>query len=782
MNSLRCALLGAPLLACIIPMQPADSAVHDNDNHVDVSGTPEAVSNADILVVGQRDAPISIEPRGLSISLGDQQFAGVNAVNTEDLIKYAPDFFVRTRFIGDNNAVPGFRGTHSTQSARSLVMVDGFVISNFLGNSYSYPPAWGIVSPREVKQFDIVYGPYSARYPGNSMGGVVNITTRAPDKTGATFDLQQFYQPYDQFATHDHLWGYSAQGAVSIRQKNSPWGVRVSARRLINQGQPQQFYLLGFSPAAYDNPALGTPVTGAVVDPHLPPLAGTNLAPPVAGDYSVTQLSQDLVRGELRYDSGDLHAELLLAYWWNEERNLEPKTYLRDATGKPFYGDATGLVSLRGVGYALDPSTSFRWSIAHKNEWLAGGRIEGRLGDFDVRLNLSSVQFDRQDLRQSNGYAAGRNDGAGQWTRQGPTGWVTGDLVASRTIGAHALAIGVNANRYRTDQSIYATSHWREATAPRLQTRTFGRTSTIGMFGEDVIALDKATHLTLGLRYDRWRAFGGGLIAGEALVHPYPDRHDSAWSPKLALSHDFAGGWTAEFSLAEATRFATVGELFQGTLNGDGSFNPDSFDPDLRPERSHDANLIVRHDFGPVSLTGSVFYQRVKNTIFQFSGFNQNGVLTTTYKNIDLTRQYGVEMIAQAHDWPIRGIDIDANAAWLDAATLKNRADPASQGVQFPRIPHWRLGGNVRYHVTPRLQAVMGLRYASRPNSDLDGRMRGDDYGYTSELFALDLRANLKINDHLRLSAGINNLTNDRAWVYHPYPQRTFLLEAGVTL
>src|SRR3546814_17767148 len=69
-----------------------------------------ADSGRDILVVGQKGTPITIEPRGLSVSLGDDQFAGVNAFNTEALIKYAPDFFVRTRFIGDNNAVPGFRG------------------------------------------------------------------------------------------------------------------------------------------------------------------------------------------------------------------------------------------------------------------------------------------------------------------------------------------------------------------------------------------------------------------------------------------------------------------------------------------------------------------------------------------------------------------------------------------------------------------------------------------------------------------------------------------------
>src|SRR5204862_402729 len=121
MSRFTCALACAPLVPWVF-VAPAHAQ------------TADAAPANDILVVGQTQKPISIEPRGLSVSLGDEQFAGVNAANVEDLMKYAPDFFVRTRFIGDNNAVPGFRGTHSTQSARTLAMVDGFVISNFLGN------------------------------------------------------------------------------------------------------------------------------------------------------------------------------------------------------------------------------------------------------------------------------------------------------------------------------------------------------------------------------------------------------------------------------------------------------------------------------------------------------------------------------------------------------------------------------------------------------------------------------------------------------------------------
>jgi iron complex outermembrane receptor protein len=746
----------------------------------------------DIIIVGQKNAPMTIEPRGLSVSLGEDQFAGVNAFNIDDLMKYAPNFFVRSRYVGDNNGVPGFRGTHSAQSARALVMVDGFVISNFLGNSFSFPPAWGVVSPGEVRQFDIVYGPYSARYSGNSMGGIINITTRPPEKTEVFANVQRFVQPYDQYGTHDDFWGWSGEAGLALKQKDGPFSARFSARRLRNDSQPMQFYQFAYSAANYANPSAGVPVAGAVMDKNLIPVTGTTIIAPVVGDYASTDTRQDQVRGQARFDQGDVHAEALFAYWWNEEKTLDPRSYLRDAAGNPYYGSTSpgNLVSVDGHSYALNANSVFNWGIARKDEWLAGLRLEAPVAGFDIRTTLSTLRFDRQDALQSNGYANGKANGAGQLTSQGPTGWYVGEITATRTFGAHGIALGLSGNRYDTDRSVYGTTNWRAATGQTFRNRTFGRTRLLGAFVEDRIALTDGLTVTAGLRAESWRAFGGGLAAvatsgaqaGRPVTQLYASRQDSAFSPKLAIRFEILSGWVTELSVATATRFPTVGELFQGALNGDGSFNVNSFDPDLKPEKSKDANLLLRHAIGPVTITGSLFYQRVKDAIFSFVGFNQNNVSTSSYKNIDVTRQYGAELIAESHDWPIAGLDVEANAAWIDAITVRNAADPASEGVQFPRIPRWRLNGNIRYAVTPHLQSSLGFRYASRPNTDLDGLQRSDTYGYTSELFALDAKLNRRFDNGLHLSAGVNNLTNDKAWVFHPYPQRTFMVEAGWTL
>jgi iron complex outermembrane receptor protein len=779
------ALTGAsPFVLAVLALLPLSAHAEE-----DAPASAEA-ERGDIIVVGQQNAPITIEPRGLSVSLGQEQFEGVNAFNVEDLMKYAPNFFVRSRYVGDNNGVPGFRGTHSTQSARALVMVDGFVVSNFLGNSFGFPPAWGIVSPSEVSQFDIVYGPYSARYSGNSMGGIINITTRPPERTEAFGTVQTFVQPYDQYGTHDSFWGWSAEGGFALKQKDGPFSLRVSARRLRNDSQPMQFYQFGYSAANYAKPLAGTPVTGAHVDNGLIPVTGTNVRAPVIGDYSSVDTRQDQLRGQVRFDSGEVHAEALFTYWWNEEKTLDPKTYLRDANGDPFYGVGNTLVSFDGHTYSLNAASTFNWGIARKDEWLAGLKLEAPVLGFDMRVNLSTLRFARQDALQSNGYANGKANGAGQLTSQGPTGWYTGEFAASRTFGAHAIAFGLSGNRYDTDRSVYGTTNWRAADGRTFRNRTFGRTRLIGAFVEDEVALAEGLTVTAGLRAEYWRAFGGGLTAvattgaqaGQAVTQRYAARKDSALSPKLALRSEFAPDWVAELSLATATRFPTVGELFQGSLNGDGSFNVNSFDPGLKPEKSKDANLLLRHRIGPVTVTGSLFYQRVRDAIFSYVGFNQNNVSTSSFKNIDVTRQYGAELIVESRDWPVAGLDTELNAAWIDAVTVRNAADPASEGVQFPRIPRWRLNGSIRYALTPHLLSSLGFRYASRPNTDLDGLQRGDTYGYTSELFSLDAKLTRRFDNGLRVSAGVNNITNDSAWVFHPYPQRSFLLEAGFSL
>jgi iron complex outermembrane recepter protein len=742
-----------------------------------VSASAHADENTDaIIVIGQREAPIAIAPRGLAVSLGAEQFSAVNAFNVEDLIKYAPNFFVRKRFTGDSNGVPGFRGTHSTQSARALVIVDGFVVSNFLGNSFGFAPKWGVVGPGEVKQFDIVYGPYSSRYVGNSIGGIVNITTRDPETTEAFANAQVFAQPYKQYSTDETYYGSSVEVGAGWKQVNGPFSARITTRFLQNKGQPQSWYFL--TPAAGLAP--GIAVTGAVIDPDVLTRLPNGDAAPIFAAQSPAEITQSQTKLKLGFESDDIKAQAVFIYWWNLDRQSAPETYLRDVNGAPIY---EGRVTTLGRTFN---ASGANWSRTSRKEYLAGIRFEAPIGNVKTDLNISTYQITSQKSFTSNGYIAGRDNGSGTLAEQGPTSWYTLDAKMSYTLGRNEFTTGVTANLYKSDQTRFNIPNWRNSNNINFSSQTFGKTRLLAGWIENRFCLTDGITLTGGARVENWRAFNGGVgrvgtgaLVGQRVFNAYATRTDTAVNPSASIEIRIDDNTRAQLSLATATRFPTVGELFQGSLNGDGSFNSNSFDPNLKPEHSQDVNFLLSHDFGSIKITGSAFWQQVNNTLFSVTGFNQFGIITTSFKNIDRTRQYGAEVIVETRDWPILNMAIDTNAAYNNSKTLKNRALPTSEGVAFPRIPTWRLNGNIRYHFKDAVQGTLGFRYASRPNTDLEGLQRGDTFGYTSELFALDARLTYSMTENVKLSAGVDNITNNRAWVFHPYPQRTFVIEAN---
>lgn len=721
----------------------------------------DAETSETILVIGQKDAPITVAPRGLSVSLGQEEFDAINAINVEDLMKYTPNFFVRKRFAGDDNAVVAMRGANTIQSARTIVMVDGFVVSNFLGNRWDYPPKWNVVGPAEVRQFDIVYGPYSARYGGNSMGGVISVTTQTPAETSAYANAQTMIMPFREYGFDQTFKGYSLEGGVNWKQKDGPWSIRLSGRHFQNTGQSMTYNLLTATTGT------GTAVTGAYVDPRL--------ATPVFGAASPVDVTQDQLRLRVGYETqGGWKIDALGMVWKSKQVLVDTRSWLVDGAGNPVH---QGKVSFGGKTWN---ATGLTMSRTTRTEYLAGLKLAGPLAGWDVAVNLSRFWVGKQDGRTSKDYLTGAANGAGTVSRVNNPGWYTGDLVVERRLGGHKVAFGANANRYATSTDTYSTTAWRSASQPVYATSTYGKTSLWGAWAEDAIDLGPDWVLTAGMRYDRWHAFAGGLgkqLAGSRKDDRYPARRDDSFSPKLSLQGKLAPRLDVQISLGTATRFPTVGELYQGRFDDIAqAIDPQSFDPNLKAERSKDANLILRYGAGKVSLTGSLFYQAIDDAIFSFNGLNQFGTVISSYKNVDKVEQYGVELIVEARD-VLPGLDVDANVAWISAKTVKNVANPAAEGVQFPRIPKWRSNGNIRYRLAEPLKASIGWRYASRPNSDLFGLVRGRAYGFQSEYLTIDTRLSWELAKGMELSAGIDNLFNYKAYVAHPLPQRTFVVD-----
>ena len=127
----------------------------------------------------------------------------INIVDSEDALKYMPSLFVRKRNYGDTQPTFSTRTWGINSSARNLVYVDDIPISALIANNNTNgAPRWGMVSPEEIKGVDMLYGPFAASYPGNSMGGVLLITTRMPETFEATAKQTGAFQTFDMYKTN----------------------------------------------------------------------------------------------------------------------------------------------------------------------------------------------------------------------------------------------------------------------------------------------------------------------------------------------------------------------------------------------------------------------------------------------------------------------------------------------------------------------------------------------------------------------------------------------------
>jgi len=126
----------------------------------------------------------------------------INIVDPEDAVKYMPSLFVRKRNEGDNQAVLATRTWGVNSSARTLIYADDILLSALLGNNNSYAaPHWNLVAPESIERIDFLEGPFAAAYPGNSMGGVMLITTKMPDKLVMTAKQTEALQHFSLYGT-----------------------------------------------------------------------------------------------------------------------------------------------------------------------------------------------------------------------------------------------------------------------------------------------------------------------------------------------------------------------------------------------------------------------------------------------------------------------------------------------------------------------------------------------------------------------------------------------------
>lgn len=699
----------------------------------------------------------------------------VNLIDAEDAVKYLPSLFVRKRNNGDTQPVLATRTSGIAYSARSLVYADDILLSALIANNNTIgSPRWGLISPEEIARVDFLYGPYSAAYPGNSVGGVLLFTTRMPTKPEASVKQTESFQTFDAYKTNNTFRTDQTSASFGNRWSNGV-SLFVSGSFQNSDSQPLAWVTAGGIPP-------GT--SGAI-----PAVNRTGATANVVGAGGLLDTEMANLKAKLAVDLTDwLTATYTVGYWSNDGK-ASVDTYLRDAAGRPTFGNITAFASNS-------------YSIAEKHLAQALSLKTDTRGAFDWDVSVSRYDYLEDIQRNPFTVATGANFSTnGKITRLDGTNWTNAEAKGiwrpGGNLNTHEVSFGVHWDDYHLNNPTYATPTWNYGPDMTTNLYTFGRgtTETSAVWIQDAWRFAPQFNLTLGGRLEYWRAFdgynlgtttnGNGTITGlNGVSRPAEDA--LRFSPKASLSWAPNKDWQVTGSLGVANRFPTVSELYQIVTSGSNIVTPNS---NLQPEKAYSSELAVERKFSNGRIRLSLFNENVRDALLSQAGTIAPDPVTlyTSFTNVDAVRNRGVELAWQKSDIVFDGADLFGSVTYVDSTilsdpTFKSTTGTTAAGKHVPYVPTWRTTFGATYRATDALAITVAARYQSKIYGTLDNTdtVRNVFQAF-DPFFVVDTRLQYKVSDHGTISASIDNINNAKYTLFHPFPQRTYVIEGRLT-
>ena len=742
----------------------------------------QAVDAATLPTVTVTEAPSVAEKYQLPVqteSVTAKEAADkINVMNTEDAIKYLPSILVRKRHIGDTQAPIATRTSGVGFSARGLIYADGVLLSALIGNNNSAAsPKWGMVAPEEIERIDVMYGPFAASYPGNSIGAVVAITTRMPRKFEASVNTEASTQRFNQYGTNDTFNAWQTSALLGNRNGDLSWWLSVN--HLDSRSQPLA-YVTALRPAAPSG--AGTPVSGGFADVD-------RLGRPIAvlGAGGIERHLQDNFKLKVAYDvTPTLRAAYTVGLFENDTRG-RVQSYVRDTSGNPVYA---GSVNFGGFNYNV-PASAFSNNYYNLNEehWMHSLTLRSNTrGTWDFEAIASLYRYANNELRNpTDALPAAGAAGNGSITRMDNTGWQTLDLNGywrpQGYTGPHQVSFAFHHDYYRLDSPKYGTSNWMSGEAETLQSDARGKTATSAVWVQDAWRFAPTLKATVGGRYEWWRAYEGfNFATNQAPVQAVnqPELDASRFSPKASLAWSATDSLIVTASLAKAYRFPTVTELYQAITTGSTITLPN---PNLRPERAWSGELSGEYAVERGRLRASYFEEHVSDALVSQSGFLPGSPNAVNFvQNIDKVRSRGIELVGQTFGVGIRGLELSGSVTYVQSIIEEDAALPTAVGKRTPQVPRLRSTLVATYRPDERSAYTVAGRYSGRVFATADN---SDIVTHTFQgfdpYFVVDTRFRYQIDRRWSAAIGVDNVFNRKYFLFHPFPQRTVIAEAKLT-
>ena len=228
-----------------------------------------------------------------------------------------------------------------------------------------------MVAPEEIERIDFLYGPFAAQYPGNSLGGVLKITTRMPEKLEVTAEQTLAIQDFSLWGTSKTL--LSEETAVTIGDKINDFSWFFAGNFLNTDGQPLTYVTAGnanlipYPNAAWVTNKFGVPAT-------------------VLGSTGNLDKQQFTGKLKLAYDFAPAQRATYIFGIWSNDGVSTPENYLVPGYG-PYFGSSLSSSSRLGINFGASGTTPLQ------NFGLGYYRIQEKMmvNAFDVKSNTGGV-------------------------------------------------------------------------------------------------------------------------------------------------------------------------------------------------------------------------------------------------------------------------------------------------------------------------------------------------------------------------------------------------------
>ncbi len=290
-------------------------------------------------------------------------------------------------------------------------------------------------------------------------------------------------------------------------------------------------------------------------------------------------------------------------------------------------------------------------------------------------------------------------------------------------------------------------------------------TQTRSAWAFDTLTLSEQWLLNLGARFDSFRTRSASAAASFSNT-------SSFWNYQAGLVYKPASNGSVYASWGTASNPP-------GVDAGDGADGISLSNADLKPESSRNLELGTKWDVldNRVSLTAAVFRTEKSNARVALTGV-RGGPMA----NVGKQRVNGIELGASGSltaQW-----QMFAGVTWLDSTLVKaSPAAPGDQGNQFPNTP--RRSGTLwtSYAITPALTIGGGAFFMDKVYGNTTNSKWVPSYT------RYDAMASYVLNPHLTLQFNVQNLTNatyfDKAYTSHYVsvaPGRSVVLSANFKL